>query len=117
MQRHMLAILCAGVITLGAARAETIRFNDQAIGTVQSGFSVGLTGGGKAPKCEVQKSPDAQGGNVVAETSATNYRFPLLVDDKTSATDLDLTVSTASRMWRSIVSPRLSKAPTRALQI
>jgi Domain of Unknown Function (DUF1080) len=94
MQRLRVAVLCAAVIPIGVACAETITFDDQSIGSVPSGFSVALTGGGKAPKWEVQKSPDAQGGNVVAQTSTdtTSYRFPLLIYDKTSATDLDLTV-------------------------
>ena len=93
MERIMAAIL-TGVAATGAAKAETITFNDQAVGAAPASFTVALTGGGRPPKWEVQKAPDSQGGNVVVETSAdqTDYRFPLLVYDKVSATDLDLSV-------------------------
>jgi len=76
------------------AQAETISFNDQPVGSVPAGFSVALTGGGKAPKWEVQKAPAGESGQVVVETSqdTTNYRFPLLVHDTITASDLDLSV-------------------------
>jgi len=94
MERLMAAILGAVLLPIAAARADTITFDDQTIGTVPAGFTVALTGGGPAPKWEVQKAPEPQGGHVVAQTSAdtTGYRFPLLVYDKIKASDLDLSV-------------------------
>ena len=90
----IMTIFSASAIGAGAARAETITFNDQAVGSIPAGFTVALTGGGKPPKWEIQKAPDGTAGNVVVEASAdtTNYRFPLLVYDKVIATDLDLSV-------------------------
>ena len=89
-----MTILSAAMIGTGAAKAETITFDDQVIGSLPSGFTVALTGGGKPPKWEIQKAPDGAVGNVVVETSAdtTNYRFPLLVYEKVTAADLDLSV-------------------------
>lgn len=107
-----MTILSAAMIGSGVARAETITFDDLKVGSTPAGFAVALTGGGIAPNWEVQKAPDGQAGNVVVETSAdtTNYRFPLLVYEKITATDLDLSVKfrtvrgsvdqAAGLMWR-----------------
>lgn len=89
-----MTIISGTIIGAGAASAETITFDDLAVGSAPAGFSVALTGDGRAPKWEIQKAPDGVAGNVVVETSAdtTNYRFPLLIYDKVIAADLDLTV-------------------------
>jgi hypothetical protein len=83
-------------ISLGTtlARGDMITFDDQAVGTTPAGFTVALTGKGKAPKWEVQKAPGGESGNVVVQTSAdpTDYRYPVLIYDKVTAADLDLSV-------------------------
>ena len=89
-----MTVFGAALIGAGGEHAETISFDDQTIGAVPAGFTVALTGGGPAPQWQVQKAPDNEPGNVLTQTGtdATNYRFPLLVYDKITATDLDLGV-------------------------
>ena len=89
-----MTILLAVTVGSAASLAETITFDDQTVGAAPAGFSVALTGRGKPPKWEVQKAPDGKPGNVVVQISAetADYRFPLLVYDKATATDLDLSV-------------------------
>ncbi len=88
------AVLTATILAATFARADTITFDDQAVGTTPAGFTVALTGRGKAPKWEVQKAPSSEPGNVVVQTTAdpTDYRYPVLIYDKITATDLDLSV-------------------------
>ncbi|MEQ1716234.1 MAG: hypothetical protein ABL907_09660 [Hyphomicrobium sp.] len=89
-----MTLFLSATVGMGTAFAETITFDDQTLGIAPKDFSVALTGRGNPPKWEVQKAPDGQSGNVVVQTSAetADYRFPLLVYDKVTATDLDLSV-------------------------
>jgi len=64
-------------------------------GAVPAGFSPALSGQGRPGVWHVLKDPDAPAGpQVVAQTDAdrTNYRFPVLVLDGTSARDVALSV-------------------------
>jgi len=95
MVRLVIAIVSIARLLVSAAHGETIGFGNETPGIAPAGFTVALTGGGEAPKWEMQKAPESEGPNVVAQTSrdTTNYRFPLLVYDSIEATDLDLSVN------------------------
>ena len=87
-------MVVAVLLPISAAGAETFMFDDQTIGAAPAGFSVALTGQGGPAKWIVQKGPAGTTGNVVTQISAeaVDYRFPLLVNDKITALDLDLSV-------------------------
>jgi hypothetical protein len=85
------ALLCASL----TASAQTFDFNKDKTGEPPKGFSTALTGHGKAGVWVVTKddsSPDR--GNVLAQTDAdaTGYRFPLCVQDRVTAKDVDISV-------------------------
>ena len=92
-----LSTMAAGIVVLltsSFVHAETITFDDLALGAAPSGFTVGLTGRGGPPKWVVQKAPNSEPGNVVAQVSAegVDNRFPVLVYDKFAALDVDMSV-------------------------
>ena len=84
------------VLWIGPATAETINFESSGpAGAPPKDFSVALTGEGPDAIWQLQEAVGAPSGRfVVAQTSKdpTDNRFPLLVYDKASATDLDLQV-------------------------
>lgn len=64
-------------------------------GKVPPGFTAGLTGGGGAVRWETRESKDAPSGSHVAaqlSDDRTNARYPHLVRDDFSATDVDVSV-------------------------
>jgi hypothetical protein len=76
-----------------SAQGVTIDFNSDKAGQPPSGFSTALTGRGQPGKWVVMKddaSPDR--GNVLAQTDATDYRFPVCVYDGLTAKDADISV-------------------------
>ena len=92
-----LMTLCFGIaFWIGPAMAETIDFETSgAAGTPPKDFSVALTGQGPNPTWQLQETTGAPSGRfAVAQTSKipTDNRFPLLVYDKVSAADLDISV-------------------------
>src|SRR5258708_38764913 len=95
MVRLVIAIVSIASLLIAAAHGETIGFGDETPGIGPAGFTVALTGGGEAPKWEMQKARESEGPNVVAQTSqdTRNYRCPLLVYDSIGRTDLYLFVS------------------------
>ena len=78
------------------ANAQVVGFENDAAGAPPAGFTAGLTGSGRPGIWQVQASTDApEGRHVVVQTDddVTNYRFPVLVYDRASAADLDLSVA------------------------
>lgn len=76
------------------AHGEPIGFRDFTPGVLPPGFTIAKTGKGQSAVWEIQESTDAGGGSVVVQTAAdrTDYRYPLLLHDKTLAVDLDVSV-------------------------
>ena len=75
--------------------AQTVNFDSSAVGTVPSGWTVGMTHTGGAPKWEVLKDDSAPSKpNVLAQTSndRTGGRFPLAIYEKVNITNGALTV-------------------------
>lgn len=75
--------------------AKVFDFEEGAPGKVPAGFTAGLTGGGGAVRWETRASEGApSGGHVAAQLSddRTNARYPHLVRDDFSATDVDVSV-------------------------
>lgn len=91
---RFLVVTFALLHSLAAAQAEKVCFDDQAIGAAPVGFTIAMTGSGSQATWIVRKAPGDQAGNVVMQTSVDgdSYRFPLLIYDKVSAVDLDLSV-------------------------
>ena len=70
-------------------------FEDDEPGNVPAGFTSALTGSGGPAEWVVLHQVDAPSGRkVVAQVSAdrTNRRYPLLIDDKSKAQDVDVSV-------------------------
>lgn len=63
-------------------------------GTLPTGFTSALTGGGVTPRWAVVEDASAPGGRALAETSRdkTNYRFPLAIWGGVTATDVEATI-------------------------
>ncbi|MBI3301699.1 MAG: DUF1080 domain-containing protein [Deltaproteobacteria bacterium] len=84
--------------TLAEAQAPsetTLDFDKFETGKLPAGFSTALTGGGGPVSWVIQEDPTApSGGKVLAQTSTdkTDYRFPLCVDDKFTAKDVEVSV-------------------------
>jgi len=79
--------------TAGASFAYS--FDNETVGAMPAKFHSARTGQGAESKWEVMADPSAPSKpNVVAQTSTdkTDYRFPLLVADEGSFTDLELSV-------------------------
>ncbi len=95
MMRAM-AVGFAFALGIGPAMAETIDFETSgAVGTVPKDFSIAQTGRGQTPTWQLQEAAGAPSGRfAVAQTSKdpTDNRFPLLVYDKISAANLDISV-------------------------
>lgn len=90
-------VLCFALTVLVAAGTGPVVFDFEGDGSgaVPAGFSPALSGDGKPGVWKVVDDPGAPAGpKVVAQTDAdrTNYRFPVLVLDGTSARDLRLSV-------------------------
>lgn len=78
------------------ANAQVVGFESDAPGEPPAGFTAELTGSGRPGVWTVEPAPDApEGRQVVVQSDgdATNSRFPVLVYDSASATDLDLSVA------------------------
>jgi hypothetical protein len=90
--RFVFAAACLLLATPLAA--ETITFDTLPVNRAPTGFTIALTGGGKAPVWIVRAAPDKASGQAVVQTSSESVdnRFPLLVRDGVSAADLDLSV-------------------------
>lgn len=89
--------VCFGIAWgIGPAIAETIDFETSgATGAAPKDFSIALTGQGQTPTWQLQETTGAPSGRLaVAQTSKdpTDNRFPLLVYDKVTAADLDISV-------------------------
>jgi Beta xylosidase C-terminal Concanavalin A-like domain len=99
------ALLLAALLTLGclaqarnagAAEAIILDFNASAVGTLPTGFSSAVTGGGGPASWMVVEDVAApSGGKVLAQmsTDKTSLRFPLCVYDGFTATDVTVSVS------------------------
>src|SRR5262249_2862408 len=76
-----------------AGQAQTFNFDSDKTGEIPAGFHGARTGQGTEGKWAVTADSTAPSKpNVVAQTSRdrTDYRFPLLIADKGSFTDLEL---------------------------
>jgi DNA-binding beta-propeller fold protein YncE len=74
---------------------KVFQFEADAAGNTPAGFSVAMTSDGAAPKWIVQQEEGAPSGKlVIAQVSddKTRGRFPLLVNDKITGKDVDLSV-------------------------
>jgi 3-keto-disaccharide hydrolase len=79
-----------------AAEVMTLDFEANAVGTLPTGFSSAVTGGGgPASWMVVEDFTALSGGKVLAQTSTdkTSFRFPLCVYDGFTAADLTVSVS------------------------
>jgi len=77
------------------SNARVFRFEDGTPGSSPPGFTAALTGGGGPVRWEIQEAADAPpGGKVAAQLSAdkTDARYPHLVRDDVSASDVDVSV-------------------------
>lgn len=77
------------------ATVQVVDFEAAAAGQAPAGFTTALTGRGRPGVWQVQRAEGAPSGAlVVVQTDAdrTNYRFPVLVYDGVSATDVDVSV-------------------------
>lgn len=88
---------CAALTIAGAMAGGPVVFDFEgdAPGAVPAGFSPALSGQGRPGVWRVLADPGAPSGTrVVAQTDGdrTNYRFPVLVVDATSARDVELSV-------------------------
>ena len=82
--------------TQGPAEAITLDFDASAVGTLPTGFSSAVTGGGgPASWMVVEDFTAPSGGKVLAQTSTdkTSFRFPLCVYDGFTAPDVTVSVS------------------------
>src|SRR5947207_2781042 len=73
----------------------TLDFDNFEVGTTPAGFSTALTGGGGPVSWVIKEESSApSGGKVLAQTSTdkTDYRFPVCVYDKLTATDVEVSV-------------------------
>jgi Domain of Unknown Function (DUF1080) len=80
----------------GAAEAITLDFDASVVGTLPTGFSSAVTGGGGPVSWVVVEDFTApSGGKVLAQTSTdkTSFRFPLCVYDGFTAPDVTVSVS------------------------
>jgi hypothetical protein len=93
----LLALGClAHVRDAGAAEAITLDFDASVIGTLPTGFSSAVTGGGRPAFWIVVEDVTApSGGKVLAQTSTdkTSFRFPLCVYDGFTVPDVTVSVS------------------------
>lgn len=83
-------VVLAAMFAAGACFAETINFDNAALGAVPPGWTVAMTHKGGAPKWEIVKDESAPSKpNVLAQVSkdATGGRFPLAVYEKASVKD------------------------------
>jgi Domain of Unknown Function (DUF1080) len=99
------ALLLAALVALGylahameagAAEAITLDFDASIVGTLPTGFSNAVTGGGgPASWMVVEDFTAPSGGKVLAQTSTdkTSFRFPLCVYDGLTAPDVTVSVS------------------------
>jgi hypothetical protein len=91
-----LALGClAHVRDAGAAEAITLDFDASVVGTLPTGFSSAVTGGGGPASWIVVEDVTApSGGKVLAQTSTdnTSFRFPLCVYDGFTAPDVTVSV-------------------------
>jgi hypothetical protein len=94
--------LALGGAALGAATATAqggaarVDFENAAAGSLPTGITTALTGGGGAVKWTITEDATAPAGpKVLAQTSAerTSYRFPLAIFDTPTLTDLEVSVS------------------------
>jgi hypothetical protein len=79
----------------GADEAITLDFDASSVGTIPTGFSSAVTGGGPASWMVVEDFTAPSGGKVLAQTSTdkTPGRFPLCVYDGFTAPDVTVSVS------------------------
>jgi hypothetical protein len=93
----LLALGClAQARNAGAAEAIVLDFDASAVGTLPTGFSCAVTGGGGPSSWMVVEDFTApSGGKVLAQTSTdkTSLRFPLCVYDGFTAPDVTVSVS------------------------
>ncbi len=93
----LLALGClAHARDAGAAEAITLDFDASVVGTLPTGFSSAVTGGGgPASWVVVEDFTAPSGGKVLAQTSTdkTSVRFPLCVYDGFTASDVTVSVS------------------------
>src|SRR5687768_7365291 len=70
-----------------------IDFESDRVGQTPAGFTVALTGSGRAGVWQIKKDENApERGNVLAQVDAdtTSYRFPLAVVNEVMTRDVDL---------------------------
>lgn len=85
----IIALLISGI---GAARAETIAFGNDAVGGLPANFETGLTGNGDEGRWEIVEDPSAEGGRALAQLSPddTNNRYPLAIYTPVSAANVNV---------------------------
>lgn len=94
MKSHI-AILAVSMFASLTMTAQTINFDNDKEGAPPKGFSMALTGKGKAGTWVVMKDESAPSKpNVLAQTDMdkTGYRFPVCVYDSLGAKDVDASV-------------------------
>jgi hypothetical protein len=92
----LLALGCLAYVSdAGAAEAITLDYDASIVGTLPTGFSSAVTGGGGPASWMVVEDVTApSGGKVLAQTSTdnTSFRFPLCVYDGFTAPDVTVSV-------------------------
>jgi N12 class adenine-specific DNA methylase len=95
MTARQALVVALSFVTTGVllAQSTTITFDQDETGKPPKSFSVGLTGQGK-PGVWVVRKDDSTHGNVLVQTDAdtTDYRFPVVVYNDFSGTDVNLSV-------------------------
>lgn len=87
------ALFCLCALT-SSARAQSVALDTAPVGQSPAGFTAALTGKGGPPAWVIEKAPAGETGNVIAQRSAetAEFRFPLLVYDRITASELDVSV-------------------------
>ena len=91
----MKAIAIAGLLTTMSLSAQVIHFDDSPVGSLPSGWSVGMTHKGGAPKWEIVRDASAPSQpNVLAQTSkdSTGGRFPFALYNGATVKDGSVSV-------------------------
>ena len=83
-----------GIAHAQAPAAVVVPITTGAPGTLPSGLTAALTGGGAPVSWQIQEDQSAPEGRALVQTSAdrTDYRFPLCIVDGTSLRDVDISV-------------------------
>lgn len=95
MEKSKVSLPLVILFAASIASAQTITFDNDAVGKPPSGFTTALTGKGKPGNWVVMKDQTSPSKpNILAQTDmdATGYRFPLCVYDDVSAKNVDVSV-------------------------